>query len=302
MVAAQLFAQVVGAHVIGGDSEAVSGQTFHRVGASSHLRRILDDLQASIEFSEFVFESVRPLAEALFGGSEHANDGDEFADVLGATVNLEGAFEGGEDEFIGAHGAVEGMFANEVEGFFEADDEAGLGAAEELVAGEADDVGAGGEAVLDQGLVGESVGGEVEEGAGAEVVHDEDVMFVSEGDEFGDGNFGGEADDAEVGGVDTEDESSVFGDGVFIVAEVDFIGGADFDEFGAGFFEDVGDAEAAADFDELTAGDDDFFAFGEGAEADHGGSGVVVDDGGGGGAGEFLEEGCDAVFAAVALT
>lgn len=82
-----------------------------------------------------------------------------------------------------------------------------------------------------------------------------------------------------------------------------FIGGADFDEFRAGSFEDIGDAEAAADFDEFATGDDDFVAVvaDEMAEGEDEGGGAVVDGGGGIGFEEDGEGGFEVAGAASAV-
>ena len=142
---------------------------------------------------------------------------------------------------------------------------------------------------------GEVVG--VHEGAGAEVFHEGDVVVFGELEEVFQFGFAGEAAEVEVRAMDFQNEGGALGDRFFVIVEMGFVGGADFDEFGAGGFEDVGDAEAAADFDELAAGDDDFgFAFGdEGTKGEDEGGGAVVDHGGGFGFDEdgegFFEEG-----------
>jgi hypothetical protein len=110
---------------------------------------------------------------------------------------------------------------------------------------------------------------------------------------MGEGDGFGEADDAEVAGVDTEDGGGVWADGALVVAEAGLVGGADFFETGAGGLEDFGEAEAAADLDELASRDEDFATLGEGSEGEDGGGGVVVNDGGGRGAGETGQEGGD---------
>lgn len=156
-------------------------------------------------------------------------------------------------------------------------------AAEELVAGEKDELDSASELLLRAGLMldwGEVVG--VHEGAGAEVFYKGDVVILGELKEVFEFGFSGETAEIEVRAMDFEDEGSALGDGLFVIVEVSLVGGADFDELGAGGFEDVGDAEATADFNEFASGDDDFgFAFGdEGAEGEDEGSGAVVDDGG----------------------
>ena len=175
----------------------------------------------------------------------------------------------------------------------------------QFVAGEEDELDAASELFLRAGFVfdgGEVVG--VHEGAGAEVFHEGDVVVFGELEEVFQFGFAGEAAEIEVGAMDFEDEGGAFGDRFFVVVEVGLVSGSDFDELGAGGFEDVGDAEAASDFDKLAAGDDDFgFALGdEGAEGEDEGGGAVVDDGGGFGFDEdgegFFEKG--SAFAALA--
>ena len=68
------------------------------------------------------------------------------------------------------------------------------------------------------------------------------------------------------------------------------IGGADLDEPRAGLPHDVGNAERAADLDQLAARDDDLAPAGERAEHQQHGRGVVVDDGGGFGAGQLAQQ------------
>ncbi len=161
--------------------------------------------------------------------------------------------------------------------------DAGLWAAEEFVAGEDDEVDATFEAFLRGGFVfdgGQGVG--VHHGARAEVFDERDLVFFGESCELGDFGFADESVDVEVGAVDFEDEGGLWGDGLLVVVEVGFVGGAYFDEFGARSFEDFWDPESAANFDEFGSGDDDFvFAFlNKSAEGEDEGGGTVVDGGG----------------------
>ncbi len=94
-----------------------------------------------------------------------------------------------------------------------------------------------------------------------------------------------------------DESAGVLVDGGFVVAEVGSVGGSDFAEDGGGLGHDFGHAEGPADFDELSAGDDDLFALGEGIEDEHGGGGVVIDDGGGFAGEEFDEEALGFFFA-----
>ena len=225
-------------------------------------------------------------------GGDHLPDGD-VAFGVACEVGLEGGDEAGEGCLVGAEDAHEWVAAEGGDGGFAADDDASLGAAEEFVAAEHDEVGAGGDGILGGGFGGEVVLGGVEQAAAADVVDQERAGLagvVGGGAEFLEGRCFGEADDAEVAGVDAEDGGGVGGCGVGVVVGAGAVGGADFDEAGAGLSEDVWDAEAAADFDGLAAADDDFAVLGVGGECEEECGGVVVDDEGGFCAGEGAEE------------
>ncbi|MCU1236986.1 MAG: hypothetical protein JWP63_4953, partial [Candidatus Solibacter sp.] len=76
-----------------------------------------------------------------------------------------------------------------------------------------------------------------------------------------------------------------------VIVDVGAVGGADFDEGGAGAGHDVGDAESVADLDEFAAGDNGLGAGGEFVKREEERGGVVV-DGDGGRAEDALEEVC----------
>lgn len=239
-------------------------------------------------------EGVAPACcagtEGVWRHGDHFPDGD-FAFGFAFQVVEQGGGEGGVGKFVGAEGAGEGVFFEFGDEVGAPGDDARLGAAEEFIAGEGDEIHACHKGFLDGGFVSQAVGGGVEEGAGAEVFDVGEAVGVGEGREFGAGGFGVEAEDAEVGGVGGEKEGDgLLREGGFVIAEVDAVGCTDFNEFGAGLGQHVGDAEAAADFDELGAGDEDAAAFGEGGEDEQDGGGVVVDDEGGFGAGEAFEQ------------
>ena|SRR5579863_6155234 len=99
-----------------------------------------------------------------------------------------------------------------------------------------------------------------------------------------------------------EEQAGAIGNGALVIAQARAIGGADFAEHGAAFVHDIGDAEAIADFDQLTARDDDFGAFRKRVENEKYGCGVVVDYDGRFGANQFGEQvsGVDVALAAFA--
>ena len=88
----------------------------------------------------------------------------------------------------------------------------------------------------------------------------------------------GEADDAEVRLVHAEQERGVGADRPLVVGGARAVRRPDLDEARAGAREDVGDAEAVADLEQLAARDDDLAPLGERREREQHGGGVVVDD------------------------
>ena len=83
---------------------------------------------------------------------------------------------------------------------------------------------------------------------------------------------------AVVGRMNLQDHGRVGRDGALVVGQVRAVGGADLDEPGARGRHDIGDAEAAADLDELAATHDDLFARGMGGQHQQHRGGIVIDD------------------------
>ena len=133
-----------------------------------------------------------------------------------------------------------------------ADDDARLRAAEQLVAGEADEVGAGRERRGDERLVGRAAS----EAAGAEVVDERQAVPARDGGELA---SAGRSVKPTVRKFDwwTRSSSAVSRpDRRLVVGGPGAVRRADLDEARAGAREHVGDAEAAADLDQLAARDD----------------------------------------------
>src|SRR5437763_348317 len=132
-----------------------------------------------------------------------------------------------------------------------ADDDPRLRAAEQLVAREADEVGAGGEALTCRRLV-----LEVGERARAEVVDERQPRALRDPRQLLEAGQLAEADHAEVRLVDAEEQRRLGPDRPLVVGCARPVRGADLDESRAGPGEDVGDAEAVADLDQLAARDE----------------------------------------------
>ena len=133
-----------------------------------------------------------------------------------------------------------------------ADEQPGLRAAEQLVAAEAHERGAGAHRAAHRRLVGQQRD-VVGEDAGADVVdhrHAERAQRL-------DLDLLDEAERAEVRRVRAQDRAGALAERRRVVGQARAVGGADLDQPRAGLRDDLGDAEAAADLDQLAARDDD---------------------------------------------
>ena len=158
-----------------------------------------------------------------------------------------------------------------------ADGDARLRAADQLVAGEQRHVHAGGDRVAHQRLLGQSVLARIEQRPAAEVVEQQQPALARERRQRRQRRLLGEADDAEVRGVHAQQRHGALADRLGVVAQVGAVRRADLDERRAGLAHHVGDAEAAADLDQLAARDHHLAAGAERGEREQQRRGVVVD-------------------------
>ena len=271
-----------------------------RVSAGSEPPPIADSAGSTSPASTIARHCLSALPEMVGFGRDHAPDRDRF-DGLAEEVVLECGAESGDGGFVESEHAHQGMGAEPVDRGLPADDQAGLGSAEELVAAEEDEVGAGFDAVLRSWFVSESELSRVEQTTAADIVdqqrRESPRVLVGDLAEFGQGRFLGESDDAEVGGVHSQDCRRVSVHGCGVVGCSSAVGGADFDKGRSGVAEDVGNAEAAADLDGLASRDDHFASRAKRGHDEVERGGVVVDGDGGLGAGQGLEQGLQVVGA-----
>ena len=157
---------------------------------------------------------------------------------------------------VGAQRPIQRVAGERRDQFGAADDEARLRAAEELVARETHRVGAGVEDLAHRLFVGHTPSPQIVESPGSLVDEERQPVGVRELGELGGRRLGGEADDPEVGLVGDENRRGVFVDRRGIVLEVGAVRAADLHQGRAGGGHDVGEAEGAADLDQLPAGDD----------------------------------------------
>ena len=129
-----------------------------------------------------------------------------------------------------------------------AGDDPGLRPAEQLVAGETDEVGP---CRKRRGRGGLAL--HLDEGARAEIVDERELVAARDRSELLAPRLLGEPDDAEVRLVHAQQQGCVRPDRALVVGGARPIGRPDLDEAGARASENVRDAEAVADLDQLTA-------------------------------------------------
>ena len=134
----------------------------------------------------------------------------------------------------------------------------------------------------------------------AEILDQSQAVFVRERGQIGARHGFGKAQHREIAAMDGKQGTRGRRDGGAVIGQARLVRGAHFDQPRATLGNDVGDAEAAADFDQLAAGDEDLAAGGERGERQQHGGGVVVDRDGGRGAGERADQGLDGLVAAAA--
>ena len=101
-------------------------------------------------------------------------------------------------------------------------------------------------------------------------------MFLADRDQLFERHFRGKADDLVIAGVDFKQQRGFFVYGIFVVRWMRAIGTANFFQNRSALGHDFGNAKRAADFDQLAARNDHFFAFGQRVQAEQNRRGVVV--------------------------
>ena len=207
---------------------------------------------------------------------DHAPHRDRL-DRLAARVVVERGGEAGDRGLVEPHRARQRVPPHRRDRLGRAHGDARLRPAEQLVAGEQRHVRPRRHRVGHERLRREPVRARVEHRAAAEVVEQQQPALARERREAVERRGLGEADDAEVRGVDAQQRRRLVGDRLGVVAEVGAVRRADLDEARAGLAHDVGDAEPAPDLDELPARDDDLAPGAERRQREQQRGGVVVD-------------------------
>lgn len=299
-VMAKLSAEGFDALAVGADDEVDGGEVGTWADTAADLGAPFAEGDLDGERSQAGEDGFAPAVEGFEGNAHEVEHGDCFrswriAGGAGAQVSFDRGLQRGEHELVAAERTEERILLQGADAFGLAHDETGLRTPEQFVAAEAHQIGAGLEAFVGLRFViegGET--GEVDPGTAAEVFDQRKACrsefrcaLLGEAGEVGDGRGLDKPFHEEIAAMDAQDEGGVRGDGLGVVVEAGLVGGADFAQACAAGFEDFGDAEAAADLDQFSAGDDDFLAWagGEVAKDEDERSSAVVDDGGGGGTG-----------------
>src|SRR5256886_2575314 len=269
------------------DRERGLGLVGERAAADGRAR--LDHLRPHPRGGKAIRDRTRAIGKRGRRGGDHPPDRE-----LGlrgpVPVDLERGDERGQGELVWAERTHERMRANRRDQRRAADAEPGLGPAEQLVAAEGDDVGAFPNRAGDRLLRRKTVLRGVEERAAAEIVDVRDVVLAREGGKIAALRPRDEAGQLEVARVHAKDRAGPLSDRRGVVARVRAVRGADLDELRSGPPQDVGNAEATTDLDELATRDDDLLAGRKCREREQDGGGVVVHDAGVLRAGEVGEQ------------
>lgn len=221
---------------------------------------------------------------------EQAQRGQVLRQALGAQVQAQRGFERRQRQLAHAQCALHGEPADTLHGLPAADDEPGLRPPQQLVAAEGDHVAAGRQHLLRQRLARQPVSAQVHQRAAAQVGGQRQALRMGNARERRLAHRRGEPLDRVVAGVHLHQERGAFADGAFVVVRVGAVGGAHFDQRGAGGGHHVGHAEGAADLDQFAARDDDLPAPGQRGDGEQHRGGVVVDHRRGFSAGEGAQE------------
>src|SRR5204863_8077401 len=159
-----------------------------------------------------VRQALGPRAHRLHRLAEHPQHGYLALAEAGVEIESEGRLQGRKRQLVGAQRPLERVAPETLDELGAADDDPGLRAAEQLVAREADEVCAGRQRSSRRRLV-----PELGQDAGTEVVDDRKPARPGDTNELRELRLLGEADDAEIGLVDPQEERRLRPDRALVV-------------------------------------------------------------------------------------
>jgi hypothetical protein len=205
------------------------------------------------EFGQHRGERESPRTQFGIRRSQHPQRRDRGACRGRIAVQFQRGFEGRQRHFVQSKGPHQRIGFDAPDQIGPTGDQPRLRPAEQFIAAEKYKIGPGPDPLGNARFVRQTVRREIEGCATADIIDDRNPTGPSECGEGLDRHRFGEAADAIVAGVDTQDQGGVRRDGPFVVAQPSSVGGPDFAEPGAAGGHDVRKAKAAADFNEFPA-------------------------------------------------
>ena len=207
---------------------------------------------------------------------QHLISGNFLIDLLGLQVNAQGGLQGRQRQLVDAHRPGQGIFLHDVNITLLAHHNAGLGAAQQLVAAEADNIRSRLTGPLHCGLALNAVSGQVGQSPASQVVNHRQAAPPADFRQLLQGHILSKAHDLIIAGMHLEQRRCLVGNRPLIILGVGFIGGPHLRQSRVALLHNLRHPEGAADFHQLSPGDDHLFILGQGAQNQHDGGGVVV--------------------------
>src|SRR5207253_10669743 len=234
---------------------------------AAHGRAHFDRFGGYARSAELRRERARPSGDRARRRRDHPPDR-KLRLGISVAIGLERRDERRDGQLVGPECAHERVAPERCDALGPSDGDAGLRPAEELVTAEGEDVGALTDRVADRELLSKSEAGRVEEGTAAKIVNERDVVLAPECRELAPLRTRDETGDLEVARVHAEDRAGPLADRGRVIARVRAVRRAHLDELRSRATEHIGNAEAAADLNELAARHDDLLARGKRGESE----------------------------------
>ena len=150
---------------------------------------------------------------------------------------------------------------------FLANNNTGLRAAQQLIPGEKCQSDTAGNTFLNSRFRGKSKLSGIQDTTAAQIVKNRQIMLLGQCNHLLNRYHLGKSNHPEIAGMHAQQSRSLRRNRPFIVADISAIGGTHFDQFSATLVHNFRNTESTADFHCLTAGNDNLFSFGQGAQS-----------------------------------
>ena len=117
---------------------------------------------------------------------------------------------------------------------------------------------------------------QIQQTAAAQIFNHRKVILMAQFHQIRQGRRLAEANDPVIAGMYLHQRFGAVVDCLFVVTQMGFVGGSYFFQLGAAAFHDFRNPEGAADFHQLSPGDDDLSALGQGRQHQEDGCSIVI--------------------------